>query len=178
VELNPLVLVGGAVAAVAAYAFSEKKKTEDTLVAQALPVAAQQVQMGVPVQQAAQQAATQTVINLAVKNAVPVAAQLIKAGTPLSVALDAATKGTAGNVTFIQNQLGKVKVEGDPNAGPWRVSWIFHPPFGRPAEEWIRYFATQAEAQSFASFEVITRMYADGGGAEVTGLVNMRAPGK
>lgn len=55
--LNPLVLVGGAVAAVAAYAFSEKKKTEDTLVAQALPIAAQQVQMGVPIQQAAQGAA-------------------------------------------------------------------------------------------------------------------------
>jgi hypothetical protein len=87
VELNPLVLVGGAVAAVAAYAFSEKKKTEDTLVAQALPVAAQQVQMGVPIQQAAINAATNAIVNTAAKNAVPVAVQLIKTGTPVPSAI-------------------------------------------------------------------------------------------
>jgi hypothetical protein len=58
-------------------------------VAQALPVAAQQVQAGVPLQQAAQGAAAEVIV----KNAVPVAVQLIKTGTPASLAITQAING-------------------------------------------------------------------------------------
>jgi hypothetical protein len=146
-------LLIGAAAAGAAWVVSKVRgtPTQDALVNQALPLAVQQVDAGVPPAQAAQSAAT-AVVGSMTQQAVDIAAQQMASGVPADqasrIAANAVVDATTAPAAPSTPAAAQMNVEGDPKAGPYYVFWLMSP-YSQP---WVHYFATKAEADSYAQF--------------------------
>jgi hypothetical protein len=155
--MDTLLTVGGAIAAgAAAYLFGRKGEptpskavppdVEAALVKQAVPIAVQQINAGVPVSMAARAAASKIVD----MNALLIAS-VLQANPPKT---DPSAPMIKANIPSLPLRNSSM-VDGDPYAGPYYIMWevVYSPPSPKAGtrERWTTYFATAKERD--AAFE-------------------------